>query len=281
MIDRASLSHPLSSAGHAPHGVSDALRTSTLYESRGTSPREHGGFVVRAPEFADLSPEARRQLARFASRRTYQDGQVIYYEDDEADKLHFVVSGHVRISFLMDDGDAVLCSILPPGECFGELSVFEPCRHCEMAAAIGETVLTAIPTRAVRALAEDYPEIANGLARIVARRYRSYVELTRGLSLRSLSARLSRALLRLSATLGTKTTFVGREVDVIAGVITQADLGLMARGARGNVNRALKGWERLGWIAIRNRQILLLDRARLEELASAERPSHMPVGRFR
>jgi hypothetical protein len=41
----------------------------------------------------------------------------------------------------------------------------------------------------------------------------------------------------------------------------------MARGARGNVNRALKSWERAGWIAIVDRSIAILDRAKLERLA--------------
>ena len=53
-------------------------------------------------------------------------------------------------------------------------------------------------------------------------------------------------------------------------MVTQADLGLMARGARGNVNRALKAWERAGWIAIQDRNILILDRNRLEALSVEE-----------
>jgi hypothetical protein len=50
-------------------------------------------------------------------------------------------------------------------------------------------------------------------------------------------------------------------------MISQTDLGLMARGARGNVNRALKSWEREGWIAMRDRTVLVLNRPRLEALA--------------
>jgi len=59
----------------------------------------------------------------------------------------------------------------------------------------------------------------------------------------------------------------GREVACIGPMVTQTDLGLMARGARGNVNRALKSWERSGWIAIVDRSIAILDRSKLEHLA--------------
>ncbi len=44
----------------------------------------------------------------------------------------------------------------------------------------------------------------------------------------------------------------------------------MARGARGNVNRALKDWEQKGWIAIRDREILLLDRNKLNEISFSD-----------
>ena len=50
-------------------------------------------------------------------------------------------------------------------------------------------------------------------------------------------------------------------------VITQADLGLMARGARGSVNRALKSWQRAGWLVVKDRAILIADRAVLEAIA--------------
>ena len=57
---------------------------------------------------------------------------------------------------------------------------------------------------------------------------------------------------------------------MLGSIVTQTDLGLMARGSRGNINRVLKTWERAGWIAIEDRRTLILDRARLEGVATED-----------
>ena len=67
--------------------------------------------------------------------------------------------------------------------------------------------------------------------------------------------------------LGTATNYCGRDVPCVGPVIAQADLGLMARGARGSVNRALKSWQRAGWLVVKDRAILIADRAVLEAIA--------------
>jgi CRP/FNR family cyclic AMP-dependent transcriptional regulator len=226
--------------------------------------------AFEAGDFARLGPEARHALARAATRRSFGHNAFIYLQDDEARHLFFVLSGHVRLSYLLDDGSTVLHGILPPGESFGELGVFENSTYCDMATAVGALTTASIPIQAFRALSERHPEIGDALARVVARRYRSYVTLTRDLSLKTLPARLAQAVLRLADGLGTWAEVKGRRVGLLGAVVNQTDLGLMARGSRGNVNRALKAWERAGWIGMQDRCILILDRARLEGLAVEE-----------
>lgn len=218
-------------------------------------------------DFSTLSPTAWAELERTAQKRRFEHNGFIYLQDDTATHLYFVVSGHVRISSLLEDGTAVLHAILPAGESFGELGVFEESTYCDMATAIGPSTVAGIALPVLRTLGERHPDVRDALARAVARRYRGYVMLTRDLSLKTLAARLAQAVLRLASQIGTRTPFRGRPVRTIAGLVTQSDLGLMARGSRGNVNRVLKTWERAGWIAIVDRCILILDPCQLEALA--------------
>ena len=227
-------------------------------------------MLIKTPEFAGLSSPARDALTAAFIRRSFRNNEFIYLQDDDAEFFYFVLSGHVRISYLMEDGSAVLCAVLPPGDSFGELGIFEAGCHCDMATAIGEAVVAAVPAKTFRGLGTRHAEINEALARLVARRYRSYIDLTRNLSLKTLPARLAQALLRLADGIGAKARYKGRETLYLGPMVTQADLGLMARGARGNVNRALKAWERSGWIAIQDRNILILDRNRLEALSVEE-----------
>lgn len=239
--------------------------------SPGTKRPPVSEWLIRTPEFTNMSIQARQALFSISIRRCYRKGEIIYLQDDDAENFYIIISGHVRVSYLMEDGSSVLCAVLPSGQSFGELGVFEAGRHCDMVTAIDDVMVALIPARTMRALGARHSELDLALARLVARRYRCYVELTRALSLKSLPARLAQAILRLASSLGTRTIYAGREVSCIGSMITQSDLGMMARGARGNVNRTLKAWERAGWIAMPARTILVLDGTRLEQLSAEEK----------
>lgn len=243
--------------------VQGLFKSSEPSQSR---PADRGGFPV-LPELRDLGEPARQAFAAACSRKVVNNNEVIYLQEEEATHLYFVASGHVRLSYIMEDGSAVLNAILPRGRWFGEMAALDGATHCEMATSIGASVVHSVSIRSFRALSERFPELNRILAHVVAHRYRAYVELARALCLKTLAARLAQALLRVADGLGTRGKFEGCDVPVIGPVVTQADLGLMARGARGNINRALKQWEAQGWIALRDRAIYVLDRESLEALS--------------
>lgn len=236
---------------------------------RAEIPRDSLGRLPRfaGSEFGQLDECIRLALDRAATYRIFGPNEFIYLQEDDADFLYFVRSGYVRLSYLLEDGSPILFGILPPGEVFGELGVFEAGRHYDMATSISSCSVFCIPASALRSLGARHASLDLALARAIARRYRSYILLTRILGLKTLPARLSQCLLRVADELDDVTLHNGRNVPRIGSSVTQTDLGLMARGARGNVNRALKAWERQGWIEIRDRSILILDRTRLEAVA--------------
>ena len=188
---------------------------------RRTSFRSEPGLDVAflSADFARLGTDAKAALARSAVRRSFGPNEFVYLQDDEAKHLYFVVSGHVRLSYLMDDGSTVLHGILPAGESFGELGVFENSTYCDMATAIGSLTTASISIQAFRSLRDRHPEIGQALAGAVARRYRSYVTLTRDLSLKSLPARLAQAVLRLADGLKTTGAVQGRRVAILGAVV--------------------------------------------------------------
>jgi len=260
----AGVAQPSARARPVPDKPSSESRAGT---ARPPAARDDPVAFPPHSEFAKLESAARSALFGALVMRRYAANDFIYLQDDDADHFYFVRAGHVRLSYLLEEGSAILYGILPRGESFGELGVFESTTHCDTATAVGEVTLASVPAPAFRSLGRRFPEIDAAVGRVVARRYRSHLALTRMLSLKTLPARLGQALLRLSDGLGARMPVDGREVPCIGPMVTQTDLGLMARGARGNVNRALKTWERAGWIVIVDRSIAILDRARLEGLA--------------
>ena len=67
-------------------------------------------------EFARASDDAKSALIATSSRRAYANNEVIYLQEESAQNLYFVVSGHVRLSYVLDDGSAILYAILPAGD---------------------------------------------------------------------------------------------------------------------------------------------------------------------
>lgn len=218
-------------------------------------------------EFGRLEADARAALDQAASYRMLTGNEFIYLQEDDAEFLYFVRSGHVRLSYLLEDGSAILFGVISPGESFGELGVFECSTHYDMATSIGTSSIYCIPAKTFRGLAERFPELNLAMGRVIARRYRSYISLTRMLGLKTLPARLSQCLLRVADGLNDRVEFEGRQVLRIGSFVTQSDLGMMARGARGNVNRALKAWEKDRLISMQDRNILIMNRAGLEAIA--------------
>ena len=233
--------------------------------SLGGAAAHHG--IADVALFASLGEGCLAELQRISVRRSFVDGQVIHMQDDEARFLDVVCAGHVRLSYVMEDGSAVVHDVVPRRATFGELSVLDRSTCPDIATAVGRVSVLSFPSAALSDLARTHPALEQALRDAVATRFRAYIALVCDLSLQSLPARLARTLLRVSDRLGTTAEHGGRRVCAIGGIVTQTDLGLMARGSRGNVNRALQGWQRAGWITLKDRSILILDRDALSRLA--------------
>lgn len=264
------LTHGSSRAGGLPLGLpADSVREAL--DDRDSAASATRILFARSTLFASLSTDGVAALQRIAVRRSFSGGQIIYLQDDDARYLHLIVAGHVRLSYVMEDGASILHAVLPAGQTFGELGVFDQSVYPDMATASGRVAILSIPTASLLDLARADQALSDTLGRIVANRYRDYIALVRDLSLPSLSARLARTLIRLADQLRASANHEGRTVQLIGTIVTQTDLGLMARGSRGNVNRALQAWQRAGWIALRERSILVLNRSALAAVATDAR----------
>ena len=219
-----------------------------------------------ADEFVDLPCQVKDAIARRSIVRTYSNNSVIYLQEDDAKSIHFVVSGYVRLSYLMEDGTAILYSIVPPGHSFGELAVLDRGRYPDTASAVGTTQVLSAKPELIGGNYSGHDEVQVALSKLVMKRYRTYIDATKGLFLKTLQARLALSLLRLVDTLAETTKYCGAQKMCLGPSVNQSDLGAMARGTRGNINRILKSWQSNNWIAIERRKIIILDRQSLLDL---------------
>ncbi|MEO9530051.1 Crp/Fnr family transcriptional regulator [Roseibium sp.] len=219
------------------------------------------------PENSELSPKIREAILKYSARNVYSKNGIVYFQEDKADKFYIVLSGYVRLSYIMEDGTAILYAIVPPGQSFGELGVFDRSVYTDTASAIGSVSVLAVSAGVFHSNVPFSTELREALSSLIVDRYRTYIDVTKSLYLSNLSARLAMSLLRLVNSLGQTIDLNGKSCPYLGSMVTQSDLGAMARGTRGNVNRVLKRWEREGLILVQDRKVILLDPDELENVA--------------
>lgn len=204
---------------------------------------------------------------RFSRVQTYSGNSVVYFQDDPTQQIFFVRQGYVRLSYITEDGLVTLHSIVPPGRSFGEAGAFEGFGYCDTAFTVGDTEILTLGLSWIKDDGDAAQELRFAIAKLIARRHRDQVEFTRALYRPNLALRLSHSLLRLLDLLGNEIRYKGRPVECLGPVVTQRDLGSMARGTRENVNKTLRKWEKDGILALEDRHIIILERGRLEDVA--------------
>lgn len=215
----------------------------------------------------DVSTKALEQAQPFARVVTLKDNTVLYFQDDPTDRLFFVKHGYVRLCYISEDGLVTLHSIVPPGRSFGEAGALEQFGYCDTAFALGAAEVIALDLECMTEHNSTHDEIRIAISKIIARSYRDHVEFTRGLYRSNMAQRLSYSLLKLLDILGNQIKYRGQTVHCIGPVVTQRDLGAMARGTRENVNKALRNWQKQGIIVMEDRHIIVLDRPKLERVS--------------
>ena len=210
-------------------------------------------LLERTPLFSTMAPEALETLAAKASRRSYARGEVIFREDDAGDALCVVVSGLVKVYRNSTDGDEMVLVALGPPDVFGELPTVDGGVRSASAAAVEPTVLLMLNRAALLEALGDSPELADRLLRSLGSMVRRLTDQAADLVFLDLHGRVAKLLLALAEERGS-SEFGARTLDLS---LTQTDLANMVGGSRQSVNQVLNSFERLGYIELEGRRIVI------------------------
>jgi CRP-like cAMP-binding protein len=220
--------------------------------------------IAAIPLFQGLSRGEYEDLAMIVVDQVIRRGQTIFEEGDEGSGFYVILSGRVKIFKLSPDGKEQILHILTTGEPFGEVPVFAGEKFPAHAAALEESRLFFFPRPAFVKLIGQNPSLALNMLAVLSRRLRKLASLVEDLSLKEVSGRLAAYLLYLSEG---KKGAVEVKLDVSKNQLASL-LGTIPE----TLSRILTRMTREGLIKSNGpRQIQLLDRKGLEELASGER----------
>lgn len=219
---------------------------------------------------ADFGRDVIEYIRPHLTVQSYQANNVVYFQGDQNNNLYFVTRGYVRLSYISEDGVVTLHSIVPPGRSFGEAGAFDDGGFVDSAFTATQTELLVLNLGWLDDQSGPAAQMQVHVARLIARRLRDHVEFTRALYRPILVQRLSHSLLRLLDLMGNQIRYRGQMYRCLGPVVTQRDLGSMARGTRENVNKMLRKWHGEGILTLEDRHIIVLDEARLQALTLSD-----------
>lgn len=207
--------------------------------------RSREKLIRDVPLLARLSDEDLKALAARGRVRDFPPGAAIVHEGDAGDALHVVVEGRVRISILAATGDEATVAFVGPGDCVGELSLFDGRPRSATATAIGPTRTFVVTREAFEAWLPGRPGAALALLETLALRLRKTDEALADLTFLDVPHRLARQLVRMAPVDGE-----GRAAGNVLLQVTQAELASSLGVSRESVNKQLNRFAVQGWVSL-------------------------------
>lgn len=217
------------------------------------------------PLFHQLPDEELFLLAGQAIERAYARGAVIFWEGDNGDGLYVVMSGRVAISRQNERGDELILAVAEPAEFFGELALFDQEPRSATATALEASSVIFLARLEFRAFLENHPSAMLACLDVIVQHLRRCTDLVDEIALLDIPSRLARRLVRLSEDAVSRREHE-QPGDFVR--VTQGQLASMTGATRESVNKHLKLFEDAGIIRLDRGKIEILDRPRLQDLAS-------------
>ena len=208
-------------------------------------------IAERSPLFRALHADTRTDLLKLGRPKTFQSGAVIMQEASAGGSMMLLVKGTVRVSLMTAAGKRLIVGDLQRGEVLGEMAMFDGGIRSADVKAITNCELLTFERRDVIPFLEKHPAACLRMVETLCRRLRRSNEHITEIAFVDLPTRLAKLLHR-------------RTHEGADGVVrqklsdSQGDLAAMIGCSRENVNRALRGMQKKGLVALEDGWIVIL-----------------------
>ncbi|HEX6915551.1 MAG TPA: Crp/Fnr family transcriptional regulator [Chitinophagaceae bacterium] len=117
-----------------------------------------------------------------ATYKKVQKGETIFSEGSRALFYHQLVEGEIRWVNIDDEGKEFIQHIIEPGDCFGEMPLFDNEPYAASAIADEDSVIIRLHHSTFQQLLKDQPDILSSFTKLLAQRLRFKFMLVKELS---------------------------------------------------------------------------------------------------
>lgn len=197
-------------------------------------------------------------MDRTVTMATCNPGRIFYMPDETGEVLFLLKRGRVQLYRLSTQGKKLVVATLGPGAIFGEMSLVGQGMHNTFAEAVNECTLCVMSRSDVERLMREKPQVAFRFVEALGDRLTQTERRLEEIAFQSIPSRLAGLLLRLARE---------QKSNTINGY-THQDLGELLGTYRETITQTLNDFKADGLVEIGRKQIILLDRESLEQLAA-------------
>jgi CRP/FNR family transcriptional regulator len=216
--------------------------------------------------FKDLSEEDLKELSRHKKDVRYKKGENLFHEGTQAFGLYLIISGHAKLYKRGIDGKQQILRIAGPGDIVGYRSLFENAPYHVSAQALEDSEICCMDAKAILSLLETNPKFAVALLKRLVKDFVASEELTTSIAQRPVRERMAKLLLMLKDSYGRPS-----EQGVLIEIqLSREEIGEMIGVTRETATRLLSQFQREGLIALKDREITILNSEVLTNTARIE-----------
>lgn len=129
-------------------------------------------LLKKTGTFADVVTDDLSVVVAELGEEAYTAGERVFDIGDPSDRMYLVETGKLGISLSDDPRLEDFVSVLGPGDCFGEMGLFDDEPRSATVHVLDDTVLLTLERDKLRGLVLGYPQLGLGLLRGMSRRLR-------------------------------------------------------------------------------------------------------------
>ncbi len=207
--------------------------------------------------------EALKDIGKDRKTRKVGKKEMLFHEGDELRSIPYIVSGKVRTFKINNEGKEFVTGLHGTGDFIGYMGLLENGRATETAEALEDCELSLIPREDLLALLYKDRDVSIRFIKMLARDVKEKEQHLLQLAYASVRQRVAQALLRVHE------RFAQAEDPGMGVRISREDLATIVGTATESLIRCLTDLKEEGAIETQGRDIRILDKVRLEQLAGS------------
>lgn len=221
--------------------------------------------LSRTVIFSSLKPVELEPLAVSAKIVSLRSSEILWTEGGVADHLGVVLTGRLKI-IRQRAGREVIIDVVGTHDVVGEVAITSASPYLFDVRCLRRARVAILPVATFRAAEAKYPQVAKGMATLLAEHVLRLTRHIEALSAGSVEHRLAQMLVELAERFG--EPFPGGTLLPVH--LRREDLAALAATTLESTSRRIAAWQRQGVLVAQPAGYLLKDLSALKELAAAD-----------